>query len=167
MAEVFHIIKSARRTLTRDEWHNYLQECYKNDKNRIQTKIGKYVFNDCDICLNPDKESVTIKDGAYGYSATIEIANSGNGVWSFGYDYSYGVGGGCAGASFVDKKDTQLWNRGFESERECRKFAWRYLLTIIEPRKSENKEAEKLYKAVEQKFKEYSRPKVVQLELFG
>ncbi len=166
MAEVYHIIRSARRTFTGDEWYSYLQECRKDDKNRIVTKIGKYMFNDCDVCLNPDKERVVIKEGAYGYSAAILIANSGNGVWSFGYDYSYCTGGGCAGPSYADKKDTQLWNRGFESERECRKFAWRYLLTRLEPIKERNKEVGRLYAAVEQKFKEYSRPKVVQLELF-
>ena len=167
MKEVFHVIRSARRTFTRDEWNDYLQECRNGVQNRIQTKKGKYVFNDCDVCLNPDNESVVVKgSGANGYSATIKIANSGNGIWSFGYDYFDGTGGGSSGASYADKKDTRLWNKGFESERECRKFAWRYLLTRLEPIKERNKEVGRLYAAVEQKFKEYSRPKVVQLELF-
>lgn len=137
------------------------------DMNHVKRVAGKYKYNDCDVCLNPEREQIVVQKGAYGYSASITYAMCDGGIWAFGFDYNCGTGGGSSGVSWADKADTKVWNKGFESERECKKFAWRYLLTRVLPQKERNKMVEKLYEAIEKKVKEYSQPKVVQLELFG
>ena len=78
--EVFHTIRHLKRTFTQDQWAEYCNECRHDEKKQIRTTIGKYVWNDFDICLNPEREEVTLKGGAYGYSATIKYAHCGNGV---------------------------------------------------------------------------------------
>ena len=166
-SEVCHTIRHLKRTFDSDQWAEYCKECRHDEKKQIRTTIGKYIWNDFDICLNPEREEVTVKGGAYGYSATIKYAHCGNGVWAFGVDYNTGTGGGGFGVAWADKADTKLWNKGFESERECKKYAWRYILTYLQSRKSQNKMIARLYDEVEKKYKQYSRPQIVQLELFG
>ena len=151
--EVCHTIRHLKRTFDSDQWAEYCNECRHDEKKQI--------------CLNPEREEVTLKAGAYGYSATIKYAHCGNGVWAFGVDFNTGTGGGGFGVAWADKADTKLWNKGFESERECKKYAWRYILTYLQSRKSQNKMIARLYDEVEKKYKEYSRPQIIQLELFA
>ena len=164
--EIIHTIRHLKKTFTSDEWAEYCAQCRENPSARIVTSIGKYKFNDCDVCLNPDTDAVKIKGGAYGYSAEIKFAHCGNGVWAFGYDINTGTAGSSSGVSWADKSDLSKWNKGFESERECKKYAWRYILTRLQPNKDKSKLIERLYQEVEKKYKENSRPQIVQLELF-
>ena len=166
MSEVCHTIRHLKRTFNREEWAEYCAQCRENPSARIVTSIGKYKFNDCDVCLNPDTDAVEIKGGAYGYSAEIKFAHCGNGVWAFGYDINTGTAGSSSGVSWADKQNLSKWNKAFESERECKKYAWRYILTRLQPNKDKNKMIARLYDEVEKKYKQYSRPQIVQLELF-
>ncbi len=159
--EVFHTIRHLKRTFTRDEWFEYCRS-----GGNIVTTFGKYRFNDHDVCLNPEREEVTLKAGAYGYSAVIKYAHCGNGIWAFGMEYHLGTEGGSFGVSWADKADTSTWNMGFDNERECKMFAWRYILTRIMPRTKDKPETARLCAMIEKKVKEYSRPQIVQLELF-
>lgn len=167
--EVCHTIRHLKRTFTLEEWQDYCDSIRNDDDNRIVTRIGKYLWNHSDICLNPEKEEVVIKkaDGWGNYSAEIAYANCGNGLWAFGYDINTGTEGSSRGVSWADKSDLSKWNKGFESERECKKYAWRYILTRLQPKKDKNKLIERLYQEVEKKYKENSRPQIIQLELFG
>lgn len=165
--EVFHRIMHLNRTFTQDEWSQYLDETYKDESKRIRSTIGKYTWNDHDICLNPDTYYYSIdKKNAGGYNCTINIAECGNGVWAFGLDYNTGTGGGGFGVSWADKADTKVWNKGFESEKECKRFALRYALTRIVPFNGNDKKVNQLRELLQKELDKLTKPQYIQLELF-
>jgi hypothetical protein len=165
MNEVFHRIKHLNRNFTQQEWADYCEASRKDDDNRIQTKIGKYIWNDCDICLNPESWLIETKHGAYGYSVEIKWAECRNGIFAFGISYNCGTEGGSFGVSWADKADVKVWNKGFESEKECKRFALRYALTRLIPKK-DNKEIDKLRAKIQEELDKLQKPQWVQLELF-
>ena len=56
--KIFHRIKSAGIEFTEKEWHDYLSK-----QQRIETTIGDYTFNDCDVCINAKTETSLKIDG--------------------------------------------------------------------------------------------------------
>ena len=165
MHGIFHHIKHLNKSFTAEAWQEYCSETLKDESKRIQTKIGKYIWNDCDICLNPESWLIETKHGANGYSLEISWAECGNGIFAFGISYNCGTEGGSFGVSWADKADTKVWNKGFESEKECKRFALRYALTRLIPKK-DKKEIEKLRAKVQEELDKLQKPQWVQLELF-
>ena len=166
--EIFHTIRHIGRTFTDEQWWEYCDACRKDESNRIVTQIGKFIWNDHDICLNPEKHVYTL-DGkkAYGYNVTISIAECGNGVWAFGMDYNTGNGGGGFGVSWASKADTKIWNKGFDSEKECKRFALRYAISRITPFNGNDQKVNKLRELLQKELDTLQRPQYIQLELFG
>ena len=56
----WYVIRCAGIEFTQDEWAEYLTAVYKGERERIVITFGKYQFNDCDICINPDKQDIVI-----------------------------------------------------------------------------------------------------------
>ena len=164
--KIWHRIASCNRSFTRDEWNKYLQESNQNPDKRIVTTIGKYKWNDCDICLNPEEWMISVKSGSYGYYVIITWADCGNGVWAFGLKYNTGTGGGCFGVSYATGKEKQIWNRGFESELSCKKYALRYAMTRLHPYNDNGVMINRLKDAIQAELNKLSRPQYVQLSLF-
>lgn len=165
MNEVFHRIKHLGRNFTSEEWGKYCEASRLDESKLIRTKIGKYIWNDYDICLNPESWLIESKHGAYGYSVEIKWAECRNGIFAFGISYNCGTEGGSFGVSWADKADVKVWNKGFESEKECKRFALRYALTRIIPKK-DNKEIDKLRTKIQEELDKLQKPQWVQLELF-
>lgn len=177
--EVFHTCRSAGRTFTEEEWREYLKQGWKDESKRIVTQIGRYDFNDCDICLNPSVMVLQIGERKFvsGYYVVIEWCECGNGLWSYGLCYSYGYGGGCSGCGYADRpfdgSHKNHYGEGFPSEKEAKKRACdqaldtlRYALNQGTSNNTEgvNAKISRLIAMVEDYRKEQARPK--QLELF-
>lgn len=165
----FHVIRSAGMEFTQEEWWAYLNAVYKGERQRISTTFGKYTFNDSDICTNPDKQVITAKAGAYGYEVTLNYAECGNGLWSFGIDYNLGTAGGGFGVSWADiTGNDKSWRNGYPSEQECKVAGWRKSLAYIHSHEHNERvsPAERLKEMIEDEIKLLTRPKVTQLELF-
>ena len=174
---IYHRIRCAKKEFTQDEWADYCKRCREDEKNRIITKIGKYIFNDHDICLNPERETITGKSGSYGFNVTIKWADCGNGLWAYGIDYNTGTGGGGYGVSWADRsasKDplTGHWNEGWPTELECRLAALDDAIFRVQGSgywgydEKRKKQTDILVALIKEHKKSLTRPKVVQLELF-
>ena len=165
----FHVIRCAGIEFTQDEWSTYLSAVYKGERERITATFGKYTFNDSDICMNPDKQELTAKAGAYGYYITLKWAECGNGLWSFGIDYNLGKGVGGYGVSWADitGNDKSMRN-GYPSEKECKLAGWRKALTYIKSHghNARISPANKLKEMINDEIKKLTRQKIVQLSLF-
>lgn len=165
----FHVIRSAGVEFNDEEWADYCRECREDDSKRIRTSFGKYTFNDCDICLNPDTERIESKGGAWGYYVVIKWAECGNGLWSYGLDYSTGTGGGGFGVSWADLQGNEKsWRNGYPSERECKAAASEKVIAYLRSalRYKDEQQVRRLLAMVEDYHKSLTRPQVVQLELF-
>ena len=68
---VWHEVRSARMLFDEDEWSNYLDRT-RNGENRLTTRIGKHLWNDFDIGLNPDVMSLVVDGKSYGYYVTLK-----------------------------------------------------------------------------------------------
>ena len=167
--EPFHVIRSAGRSFTSDEWGEYCRMTREDDNKRIRTTFGRYTFNEADICINPTTHEFKVKPGSYGYYIIIKWCDCGNGLWSFGVDYSVGTAGGGFGASYADTKDdgSHQWRMGYASEKECLTAACQSALSRVACAGKENADVKKLRQMVEDYMKSLNRPKVVQLELFA
>lgn len=165
MGEIFHRCRHLGIEMTREEYWAYLRECEKDDTKRIRTQIGRYIFNEHDICLNPDKETVSVQDGASGYYLTIKMAECGNGVWVYGLSYCCGSEGGCFGALWACRDSDRKRYDWAESEKECRLAALRKAVSYIGYRGNEPKRI-KLLNKIAEKIKQLERPQVVELSLF-
>ena len=169
MSEEFHRIRHLNKVFNHDEWADYCHECREDDSKRIRTTFGKYTFNDCDICLNPDEQSIVAKNGGFGYNMTLKWAECGNGLWSFGIDYNLGTAGGGHGVSWADLQGNEKsWRNGYPSELECKIAGWRKALKYIgnHEHNARTSPAEKLREMIEDEIKRLTRPQIVQLELF-
>lgn len=165
--EVFHRIRSAGIDMTLEQWGDYCRASNEDPAKRINTQIGKYLFNDCDVCMNPETMSLVVDGKAYGYYVTLKWCDCGNGSWSFGVEYCYGIGGGGGGCSFTDPDDEKEWMRGRPSEKEAKVAACeRALECLSHNRRKNDVKADRLIRMVEDYMKSISRPKVVQLSLF-
>ena len=165
----FHVIRCAGIEFTQDEWGAYLNAVYKGERERINTTFGRYTFNDSDICINPIKQELVAKAGSYGYHFTLEWAECGNGLWSFGLDYNLGTGGGGYGVSWADiTGNEESWRNGYPSETECKVAGWRKALTYIgnHGHNARVSPANKLKQMIEDEIKALTRPRIRQLELF-
>ena len=172
MGEVFHRIRCCGRVFTSDEWSKYVNECYKDKSKRIYTTFGKYTFNDNDVCITPDTNTLMVQSkSSYGYKISFRIAECGNGLWVFGLDIFTGDGGYCGGPSWTDDKE-----KGFQSERDCRiaacDSALSHLETMLRYRSGleseeglRGKNIQRLMEMVKEYKKGLSRPKIVQLSL--
>lgn len=175
MEKVHHRIKHLNRNFTFEEWCEYCNASHIDDSKRIRTKIGKYTFNDCDICLNPETLTIQSKGGSFGYYVTFKWADCGNGLWAFGLDYSTGTGGGGFGVSWADPNEDKNWLKGYPSELECKlamaDTALRYLNKQANWNPADTTRrinTNRLIQMVEE-WKEtliVHKPKYVQLELF-
>lgn len=168
MEKKFHICRSADIEFTQDEWHQYLNAVYAGQREPITTQYGQYIYNEHDICLNPSKQEIVSKGGAYGYSVTIKWAMGGNGIWAYGLDYECGNGGGGYGVSWTDTTDESLWHHGYVSEKDCKvagmQKAIERLSNCADPNRTQ---VSRLRLMIEDEIKKLTRPQVVQLELFG
>ena len=110
----FHVIRCAGIEFTQDEWGDYFDAVWHGKREPIITTFGKYQFNDNDICINPDKQSIVAKCGVNGYNMTLSWAECGNGLWSFGISYNLGTAGGCYGVSWADLQGNEKsWRNGY------------------------------------------------------
>ena len=165
---VWHEIRSARMLFTQEEWSDYLRRCHADPAERIVTRIGKYDFNDNDICLNPEVYTLKVgtKDG-YGYDVTFKWADCGNGVWQYGLDYSTGTGGGGFGVRYTEPNEDRDWLKGYPSEKECLMAACDHALEYINHSLHEKEaKTQRLKEMVREYKKSLLRPQVVQLSLF-
>lgn len=168
MAKIFHECRSARRTFTEEQWADYCTQSWNDDSKSIRTQIGKYTFNDCDICLNPEIMSLVVDGKSYGYYVTIKWCDCGNGIWSSALDYGYGDGGGGYGVSFADRLvgDKYDWRAGYPSEVDAKVAACDEALVRLHKSRKQNDKLQRLIRMVEDLKKSLTRPKIVQLELF-
>ena len=166
MGKPFYEIRCCGRRFTRKEWGEYCNATRLDTTKRIHTTIGRYTFNDHDICLNPDSVEFNIKKGAYGCNAVIKYADCGNGLWSFGLNYAIGTAGGGYGVSWADRDTGDDWRRGYHTKEECLIAACDALLQRIAARGEKGKPFNDLIGAVAEYRRSIGRPKVVQLELF-
>lgn len=168
--KIFHTIRSTGQTFTQDEWAEYWRGVNNGWREPIRTQKGKYTFNEFDICLNPDKQTISAKSGAYGYEVTLSWAESGNGLWSYGLDYNLGTAGGGFGVSFADCTGKEHHHRnGYPTLNECKVAGWRESLGYIGNHENNARvsPANRLRQMIEDEIKSLTRPKYVQLELFA
>lgn len=166
----FHVIRSAGVEFTDEEWGAYCQAIRREEREPIITTFGKYQFNDCDICTNPDRQEIVAKAGAWVYRMELKWAECGNGLWSFGLSYNFGTGGGGYGVSWADLQGNEKsWRNGYPSELECKVAGWKKALEYIgnHEHNARTSPAEKLRAMIEDEIKRLTRPQVVQLELFS
>ena len=164
----FHVIRSAGKEFTQDEWSEYLNSVYRGEREPITTQYGKYLFNDNDICINYDKQEITAKSGWFGYYVILKFAECGNGIWVYGINYSIGTGGGGYGAEWSDTTDENVPYHGYPSEHDCKVAGWHDALEIISSHYYQRTPtAIKLRTMIEDEIKKLTCPQVVQLELFG
>ena len=167
MSEIFHKCRHLGIEMTREEYWAYLRECEKDSTKRIRTQIGRYIFNEHDICLNPERERISVSDGTWGWYVDIMTAECGNGVWVYGLQYNLGDGGGCFGASWADRRTDRTRYDWHESERECKASAGRCMLRYIDNHTEDKKGMlSKLRRKVEEYVRSMERPQVVELSLF-
>ena len=167
MGKPFHEIRCCGRKFTSKEWGEYCDASRKDSTKLIHTTIGKYTFNDCDICLNPERIEFNIKKGGYGYNAAIEYADCGNGLWAFGINYATGMGGGGYGVCWADRDTGDSWRRGYHTLEECLRAACDKILErLAHSSNNKGKQFNDLIGAVAEYRRSIGRPKVVQLELF-
>lgn len=164
--EIFHTMRSTGRTFTQQQWHEYLDGIYHGDGKPLTAKFGEFVFNVNDICLNPEKHHISVKDGGYGYYVDLNVAECGNGLWSFGLSYSVGTAGGGFGVSWADSADGDEWRRGYKTKTACLQAACDRVIMRLEASGAKDTKARQLREKVVEFRKELTRPKVVQLELF-
>lgn len=164
-SEIFHTIRACNRQFTGDEWSDYCHLTRNDDSKRIYNTFGRYTFNDCDICINPEIDVISIKEGAWGYYVHIKYAECGNGLWSYGIDYFTGTGGGGYGVSWSDSTEPDRYHRGYHSERECKIAAAEAAISRLGGSKGDKNLAQLIEKVTEYK-RSLERPQVVQLELF-
>lgn len=168
MEKKFHICRSADIEFTQDEWSQYLNAVYAGERERITTQYGQYIYNEHDICLNPSKQEIASKGGAYGYSVTIKWAMGGNGIWAYGLDYECGTAGGGFGVSWTDTTDESLWHHGYASEKDCKVAGMQKAIKVLNHCADPNRtQVSRLRLMIEDEIKKLTRPQVVQLELFG
>ena len=165
---VFHEIRTARMLFDEDEWADYCYRCRKDDSNAIRTQIGKYLWNDNDICLNPDVMSLVVDGKSYGYYVTLKWADCGNGFWSSAIDYGYGIGGGGSGVSYADRLVSEKYDHraGYRNEIDAKIAACDEALTALSHANDKSGKLQRLIRMVED-YKKSIKPKVVQLDLFG
>ena len=156
-------IRSASIHMTNEEWGEYCRHTREDFGARIRTTFGKYTFNENDVCLNPDVLTIGVKGNNLVY-ARIKWCECGNGIWSFGIDYSTGSGGGGCGASYADKLGDG-YGCGYATEKEAKLKACEKVLQSIRGG-FDRKNCERLRQMVEDYMKTLQRSKVVQLELF-
>ena len=165
---IFHTIRCIGKEFTNEEWSEYCSESHKDPSKRIITSIGKYDFNDFDICLNPSVLTIATKTGAYGYYVTLEWCDCGNGLWSYGLSYNAGTGGGGFGCSWADLSgNTKSYRKGYPSEKEAIIAACDEAIRWL--KSSGDKDGyniKRLIEMIEDHKKSLSCPKPVQLELF-
>lgn len=165
---IFHTIKCCGKEFTSDEWHEYCRETRIDSSKRIITTIGKYDFNDFDICLNPSTLSLIVSHGATGYEVMLKWCDCGNGLWTYGLNYSCGSGGGGFGCSWVDTQNTANPHmKGYPSEKDCILACCDAAISCIEHMvdKDESK-VKRLIEMIKEHKKSIKRPVPIQLELF-
>ena len=167
--EIFHECRSAGRTFTRDEWADYCRESRFDDGKRIRTQIGKYLFNDCDMCLNPETMTIAVNKKRENFNyVQLQWAYCGNGLWSYGMNYGVGYAGGGFGVAYADRQgDGNDWRNGYPTEQECKRKACECALHRLEHCGEKDKaEVKRLMQMVRDYMKSLGRPQPVQLELF-
>lgn len=164
-SEIFHTIRACNRQFTGDEWSDYCKLTRNDDSKRIFNTFGRYTFNDCDICINPDIDTISVKEGAWAYNVRIKYAECGNGLYAYGIDYCTGTGGGGFGVSWADSAEPDSYHRGYHSERECKIAAAEAAIIRLGDSKGCKKLAQLIANVTEYK-RALERPQVVQLELF-
>ena len=165
----FHVIRSAGVEFTDEEWAAYCQAIRREEREPIITTFDKYQFNDCDICITPDRETIAATGGAYGYNVELKLAYCGNGLWSFGLNFNFGTCGGGFGASWADRQgDEKDYRNGYPSEHECKVAGWKKSLVYLDGYSGGNDtQKSKLRLMIQDEIKRLTRPQVVQLELFS
>lgn len=168
MAEIFRECRSAGRTFTDDEWSEYCALTRNDEGKRLRTQKGKYLFNDRDICLNPDVMSLVVDGKSYGYYVTIKWAECGNGIWSSAIDYGYGDGGGGSGVRYADRLVGDKYSQwaGYRSEVDAKVAACDEALEVISRSISGNETKLKRLRGMVEDYRKSIRPKYIQLELF-
>ncbi len=164
----FHVIRSAGIEFsTKKEWWEYLDKVHSGETYRIITSFGKYDFNDCDICLNPEVMTFEIKKHCV--FVTLEWCYCGNGLWSYGYNYSLGDSGGCSGCPYVDTHDDPISHRkGYNTKEECIIAACdRAIQLLVNAAEHNDGKAQRLIDMVVNYKKSIQKPQPVQLSLFG
>ena len=168
MQRIFHECRSAGRTFMDEQWSDYCTQSRHDDSKRLTTQIGKYLFNDCDICLNPDVMSLVVEGKSYGYYVTIKWCDCGNGFWSSAIDYGYGDGGGGSGVSYADRMVGEKYNQygGYRTEMDAKVAACdKALEAFTHSIHGDPKKLKRLVAMVED-YRRKIKPKYVQLELF-
>ena len=163
--KIFHRIKSAGVEFTEKEWHDYLSK-----QQRIETTIGDYTFNDCDVCINAKTET-SLKIDKF-YYVVFQLCDCGNGWYTFGLDCSVGDCGHSFYPSYADDsctKEKYNLNRAFKSLKELKKqwcdetLCWLKGTTEYKEGKAK---AIRLVEFVEEYKQTIGKPKVTQLTLF-
>lgn len=167
MTEIVHVCRSAGIEFTDEQWADYCTQSRHDDSKRIRTQIGKYTFNDFDICLNPDVMSLVVDGKSYGYYITIKWCDCGNGFWNSAIDYGYGDGGGGSGVSYADRLigDKYDSRAGYRSEVDAKVAACDHALVALSKSHDNSDKLRRLIKMVEE-YKRNVKPKYIQLELF-
>lgn len=168
MNEVFHECRTAGRTFTQKEWGEYCNQT-RNGENRLTTQIGKHLWNDFDICMNPDVMSLVVDGRSYGYFVTIKWADCCNGFWASAIDYGYGDGGGGSGVSYADRLKGEKYDHraGYRSEADAKLAACDSAIEAIgRSVHGDQGKLKRLIRMVED-YRKSIKPKVVQLDLFG
>lgn len=166
MSEIVHTIRSAGIEFTSDEWSKYCCEVRTDKRKPIVTRIGKYDWNDCDICKNPEVISLVVKQGGYfAYRVMLKWAECVKGVWAMAVDYSYGTGGGGSGVSFATKVSSKF-PEGYPSEVDAKVAACDLALVRLASATKGDKNIERLMQKVTD-YRDQIKPKYIQLDLFA
>ena len=129
-------------------------------------QIGKYIFNDCNICINPERQDFWINKYWY---ARLRWCDCGNGWFTYSFDLSYGDGGHSFGCNYADDKCKEGdWHRGYKSKKVCLLKCCDDVINEFEHIYEHNNiNAKRLVKMITDYKKSLHEPKVVQLELFN
>ena len=166
MSEIFHRIRSAGIEFTSEECGDYCHELRTDKRKPIVTRIGKYDWNDCDICKNPEVMSLVVKQGGYSaYHVILKWAECVKGVWAMAVDYAYGTGGGGSGVSFATKVSSK-YPKGYPSELDAKVAACDLALAHLASATKRDKNVERLMQMVTD-YRDQIKPKYIQLDLFA
>lgn len=114
MRPIIHTCRCTGQRFTSADWGFYIQRRERlgiDVSKEVVCRVGRFEFNVMNCCINPDTPAKLVNDKCY---ATVQIAQSTNGRWSFSLDYSIYKECGFGLPQFIDTPDG-----GYDSDKSA------------------------------------------------
>lgn len=127
--QIHHRCRCTGEVFTDTQWYHWLKN---HDSQESVFEYNGFRYNINDVCLNPKKP---VEWHNKYCRIIITVSQSPNGMWDYGYDYTFHQDSGCGGAMFVDKD-----YEGYRSQKfaitSCLKFLKKNLGNILKYKKA-------------------------------